>query len=101
MNAIKINSELCFQSSKKLTIEIAHNALKNYADKFATALELSNSMPIILDTSVLLAYYGLSQYEKDKLIKFLIQNKEKLFLTHQIEKEFLRNRIRTINKDFF
>jgi len=101
MSELKINSEFCFDSSKKLTIEIAHNALKNYADRFSAALELEDSIPVILDTNVLLAYYGLSQIEKDKLIEFLKQNKGRLFLTSQIEKEFLRNRIRTINKDFF
>ncbi|MEH2009663.1 hypothetical protein [Nostoc sp.] len=75
MSEIKINSEFCFNSTKKLTIEIAHNALKNYADKFSAALELDKSMSMILDTNVLLAYYGLFQYEKDKLIEFLSQNK--------------------------
>jgi cold shock CspA family protein len=99
---IKINEEFCFNSSKKLTIKIAHEALNNYANKFEAALNLDkSSIPIILDTNVLLAYYGLSQSEKDELIKFLNQNQERLYLTSQIEKEFLKNRIRTINKDFF
>ncbi|MEG4501903.1 PIN-like domain-containing protein [Microcoleus sp. F10-C6] len=101
MSELKIYSEFCFDSSKKLTIEIAHKALKNYADRFSEALELKEAIPVILDTNVLLAYYGLSQIEKDKLIEFLNKNKDRLFLTSQIEKEFLRNRIRTINKDFF
>jgi cold shock CspA family protein len=101
MSELKINSEFCFDSSKKLTIEIAHKALKNYADGLSLAIKLDESIPVILDTNVLLAYYGISQIEKDKLIKFLKQNKDRLFLTSQIEKEFLRNRIRTINKDFF
>lgn len=56
MTELKINSEFCFDSSKKLTIEISHNALKNYSDKFSGALELQKSIPIILDTNVLLAY---------------------------------------------
>ena len=101
MSETKINSEFCFDSSKKLTIAIAHNALKKYADRVSAAIELEESIPIILDTNVLLAYYGLSQIEKDKLIEFLKKNRDRLFLTSQIEKEFLRNRIRAINKDFF
>ncbi len=60
MSELKINSEFCFDTSKKLTIEIPHKALKNYADRFLGTLELKESIPVILDTNVLLAYYGLS-----------------------------------------
>lgn len=101
MTELKINSEFCFDSSKKLTIEISYKALKNYSDKFPEALKLQKSLPIILDTNVLLAYYGMSQIEKKGLIEFLNENKNRIFLTSQIEKEFLNNRIKVINKDFF
>lgn len=100
MTEQKINSEFCFDTNKKLTIEISHKALKNHHDKFLAAFELQNPMPIILDTNVLLAYYGMSQSEKKRLIKLLNENKERIFLTSQIEKEFLRNRIKTIEKKF-
>ena len=101
MTEQKINSDFCFDSKKKLTIEISHKALKNYSDKFSAALQLEKSIPIILDTNVLLAYYGMSKIEKEKLIEFLNENKSRIFLTSQIEKEFLKNRIRVINKEFF
>ena len=101
MAEVEINEEFCFDTSKKLTIEIAHKALKNYSENLSAASELENSIPIILDTNVLLQYYGMSQVEKKKLIKFLNQNKDRIFLTAQIEKEFLRNRIKVINSSFF
>lgn len=100
MTEIKINSEFCFDSSKKLTIEIAHNARKNYDDKLSTALGFQKSIPIIVDTNVLLAYYETSQSEKKILIEFLNENKDRIFLTSQIEKEFLKNRIKVIDKQY-
>src|SRR5688572_25341543 len=101
MPEVEINEKFCFDSNKKLTIEIAHKALKNYSEKLSGALELQNPIPIILDTNVLLGYYGMSQFEKKALIEFLKKNKDRIFLTSQIEKEFLRNRIKVINNDFF
>jgi len=100
MTEQKINSEFCFDSSKKLTIEIAHNARKNYDEKLSTALGFQKSIPIIVDTNVLLAYYETSQVEKKILIEFLNENKDRIFLTSQIEKEFLRNRIKVIDKQY-
>lgn len=102
MSEIKINSEFWYNSGNKLTIAIAHNALSNYAEKFLSALKLEDkSIPIILDTNVLLAYYGMSQQEKKKLITFLNENSNRLFITHQVEKEFLKNRLNIIKKEFF
>jgi predicted nucleic acid-binding protein len=101
MSEIEINEEFCFDSNKKLTIQIAHKALKNYSEKLSEALDLEKSIPIILDTNVLLKYYGMSQVEKRKLIEFLNENRDRIFLTPQIEKEFLRNRIKIINNNFF
>lgn len=101
MIKVEINKDFCFDSNKKLTIEISHNALKTYFEKFPGALKLEKSIPIILDTNVLLRYYGMSQHEKKKLIEFLNENKDRIFLTSQVEEEFLRNRINVINKEFF
>jgi predicted nucleic acid-binding protein len=102
MTEVEINKDFCFDSSKKLTIEIAHKALKTYFNKFEQALKLEEStIPIILDTNVLLRYYGMSQHEKKKLIEFLNKNKDRIFLTSQVQEEFLRNRVNVINKDFF
>jgi hypothetical protein len=96
----KINSDFCFDSNRKLTIEISHRALKNHHDKFSVAFDLQKPIPIILDTNVLLAYYGMSQSQKEKLIQFLNENKDRIFLTSQIEKEFLRNRLKAIEQKF-
>ena len=87
MSDKKINQELCFDSSKKLTLKIAHEALKSYAEKFPLAQDLNNkSIPIILDTNVLLSYYGMSQHDKNLLIEFLKPNKDRIFITCQVEK---------------
>lgn len=100
MTQQRINSDFCFPSNKELTIETSYRALKNYHDKFSAAFELQKPIPIILDTNVLLAYYGMSQSEKKRLIEFLNENKERIFLTSQIEKEFLKNRKKVIEQKF-
>jgi len=100
MTPQKINSDFCFPSNKKLTIELSYRALKNYHAKFSAAFELQKPIPIILDTNVLLAYYGMSQNEKKRFIEFLNENKERIFLTSQIEKEFLKNRKKVIEQEF-
>jgi hypothetical protein len=97
-----IDENFCFDSKKKLTVEIAHKALKTYHEKFLEALDLEkNSIPIILDTNVLLGYYGMSQDDKNKFIDFLNENKDRVFLTSQVQEEFLRNRRKVINEEFF
>lgn len=102
MTEQKIDPNFCFDSNKKLTVEIAHKALKIYFEKFLDALDIQkNSIPIILDTNVLLGYYGMSQDNKNKLIKFLDENKDRIFLTSQVQEEFLRNRREVINEEFF
>lgn len=102
MTQQKIDPHFCFDSKKKLTVEIAYNALKTYSEKFLEALDLQkNSIPIILDTNVLLGYYGMSQDDKNQFIDFLNGNKDRIFLTSQVQEEFLRNRRHVINEEFF
>jgi cold shock CspA family protein len=59
-------------------------------------------LPCALDfTNVLLDYYGMSQNEKQKLIQFIKTYKDRIFITKQVEQEYLRNRLSVINKNFF
>lgn len=71
-----------------------------YSSKFDEALKLEGDMPIFLDTSILLRYYQISFKEREKLKQFFTTHKDKdrIYITHQIEKEFLRNRIKVIKK---
>jgi len=98
---MKINDDFYFNPSAKLTVAISNSALRKYAETFDACSKLEGELPILLDTNILLGYYGMSQTEKDKLVEFLDKLKNRIFLTKQVEEEFLRNRLTVIKKDFF
>jgi cold shock CspA family protein len=98
---MKINNDFYFNPSAKLTVAISNSALRKYAENFDICSKLGGDLPILLDTNILLGYYGMSQTEKEKLIEFLDKLKDRIFLTKQVEEEFLRNRLTVIKKDFF
>lgn len=54
----------CLDPNINLTADISNRALRKYADGFETARALEGTLPIILDTNILLGYYGMSQNEK-------------------------------------
>lgn len=99
--ATLINQEFCFNPYSNLTLDISNRALRKYADGFESAKNLEGEHPIILDTNILLGYYGMSQNEKQKLIQFIENYRERIYLTKQVEQEYLRNRLSVIKKDFF
>lgn len=98
---MKINNDFYFNPSAKLTVAISNSALRKYAESFDACSKLEGELPILLDTNILLGYYGMSQTEKNKLIEFIDKLKDRIFLTKQVEEEFLRNRLTVIKKDFF
>jgi len=98
---MKINEEFYFNPKTPLTVAISNSALRKYADNFEACSKLEGTLPILLDTNILLGYYGMSQTEKEKLIEVLTKLQDRIFLTKQIEEEFLRNRLTVIKKDFF
>ena len=99
-NRIKIDDNFCFDTKKHLSIADFQKALKLYSSKFDEVLKLEGDMPIFLDTNILLGYYQISLEERKKLKQFFIKYKDRIYITHQIEKEFLRNRIKVI-KEFY
>jgi predicted nucleic acid-binding protein len=94
---MKIGIDNCFDIDKFVKITTTQKALKRYADNFPDASDLKNEIPIFLDTNVLLEYYKISFTERKEIKQFLVKNKNRIYLTHQIEKEFLRHRISHIN----
>tara|TARA_R110000850_G_scaffold155641_1_gene279879 strand:+ start:244 stop:1719 length:1476 start_codon:yes stop_codon:yes gene_type:complete len=98
---MNISEEFYFNPKAKLTVSISNAALRKYASNFEECSKLEGELPIILDTNILLGYYGMSQQEKDKLIEFLDKFKDRIILTKQVESEFLKNRLTVIKKDFF
>jgi len=95
----KINEEFGFNSNKKHTIKQVKESLDSHSSNFEKALLLDGSIPIFLDTNILLNYYGMSGSEKEKLLDFITVT-DNIYITKQIETEFVRNRIGVIN-DYF
>lgn len=95
----KINYEFGFNSNKKHTIKQVKESLDSYSSNFESALKLDGSIPIFLDTNILLNYYGMSSSEKGKLLEF-INATDNIYITKQIETEFIRNRVGVINEYF-
>ncbi|WP_440133944.1 PIN-like domain-containing protein [Chitinophaga sancti] len=96
-----INSEFKFSTSHKITSDISKGALDKYLDGIERAIKMLGDWPIFLDTNILLGYYGMSQVGKENLISFIKAKKDRIYITKQIEQEFLSNRISAIKKDFF
>lgn len=98
---LQINENFCFKPNKDINAALINRALKSYADGFETAVKLEGDSTIFLDTNILLGFYGMSKNQKDKLIEFFKRYKDRIYITKQVEKEYLRNRLSTIDKDFF
>jgi predicted nucleic acid-binding protein len=96
-----VSDKFYFNPKEKLTVAVSNSALRKYANDFEMCSKLEGEFPIILDTNILLGYYGMSQQEKGKLIEFLDNFKDRIVLTKQVESEFLKNRLTVIKKDFF
>lgn len=97
-----IDDKFCFNPKvDDLTAGVSNKALRKYVDGFEVAKTLGIDLPIVLDTNILLGYYGMSQVEKKKLMEFIEKYKDRIYITKQVEKEYLRNRLSVINKDFF
>ncbi len=94
---MEICNEFIFDIDRFISISTTQKALKQYSDGFEIANSLGDDIPIFLDTNVLLEFYKISFAERKEVKQFLSKNKERIFLTHQIESEFLKHRIDHIN----
>lgn len=90
---INVNEDFCFNTKKDITISITNKAIKKYSENLEQASKLGKSIPVFIDTNVLLDYYKISFSERAELFKFFEQNKSHIFITKQIENEFLKHRI--------
>jgi|GEM_PF-2301531 len=96
-----VNNDFCFKPYSSITAEVSNKSLRKYSEDFEIAKSLNGTFPIVLDTNILLGYYGMSQNEKNKLIQFINSYKDRIYITKQVEQEYLRNRLSVIKKDFF
>jgi len=88
----KISDQFCFDPVHA-TIKQTQEALKLHKDRLQNASNLADDIPIFLDANVLLNYYKISFTERSELLKFFDKNKQRIYLTKQIEIEFLKHRV--------
>jgi len=93
MNDLKVNNRFCFNSDNHLAILDVFQAFEYFNKNIDNAKSLKLDVPIFLDTNVLADYYRISFSERLKLKQMLEQYKDRIYITKQIEKEFLSNRI--------
>lgn len=74
--------------------------LDKFSENFEKEVSLKTNTLLIIDTSVLLRYYSISFTAREKLYKFLTDNKDRIIITYQIQTEFLRNREDIIQRFF-
>jgi predicted nucleic acid-binding protein len=98
---ITVSDTFCFTSNLPRSIRASVAALENFTRNFENVVSLKGDMPIFLDTNILLSYYGMAASEKEKLIRFFLQNKSKLHLTNQVQNEYLGNREKIIATELF
>jgi predicted nucleic acid-binding protein len=98
--ALEIDKISFASKLKELELNSYVESLKNYRDGFEKAIELEEDIPIFVDTNILLRYYDISFSSRKSLLAFLRKNKKSIYITSQVQKEYVKNRENGI-EDFF
>lgn len=85
---------------KELNISSYAESIKIYLESIENAIELKNDIPIFIDTNILLKYYSISFLSRKTLFDFLKKHKKRIFITSQVQKEFVKNREDIIERFF-
>jgi predicted nucleic acid-binding protein len=85
---------------KELTVTSYIDSLSNYRGSIEQAIELKSKIPIFLDTNVLLRYYSVSFKSRQVLLRFFNEYKSRIFITAQVQREFIKNREDVIERYF-
>lgn len=89
-----------FAKKNNSSINKYTECLSKYSENFNREISLDTTTPIFLDTNVLLRYYSISFAAREKLYKFIEENKNRIVLSNQIQYEFIKNREEIIQKFF-
>lgn len=82
------------------TISDYKKCLDTYFAGVIQEVDLASKTPIFLDTNVLLRYYSISFTARAKLFEFIKNNKDRIYLTYQVQVEYLKNREDLISRFF-
>lgn len=101
MNKTKIEEGKSFKSTEiNVDLNTYKKSIEHYYSKFNDSIDLKNNIPIFLDTNILLRYYSISFKQRELMKKFFIENKNRIYLSNQVQKEFIKNREEVIQKYF-
>lgn len=81
------------------SIVAANTALQAYTKGIQSRDEWvyeENTMPIFLDTCVLLNLYDISETERVEFIKFIRKNKDRIYISSQVQREYNRRRVLSV-----
>lgn len=95
---IMVGADLTFRT-RYSSIEAANTALKSYAKGIESRDEWvyeENTMPIFLDTCVLLNLYDISETEREEFIKFIKKNRDRIYISSQVQREYNRRRLLSV-----
>ena len=91
-----INESFCFHCHYP-SISGTQNAFAYYEDHKKQQKELyKSSIPIAIDTNVLLELYSISFKERNAFLKFINENAHRIIITSQVQTEYMRHRISAI-----
>lgn len=93
-----VGVDLTFRT-RYASIIASHIALQTYAKGIQGRDEWvyeENTMPIFLDTCVLLNLYDISETERVEFIKFIRKNKDRIYISSQVQREYNRRRILSV-----
>jgi len=96
--SVVINENFWFGAKENLSISLIDKGLSIYSDNVENEKKLESNTVIFLDTNVLTYYYKISFSEREKLRSVLEKYKNRIILTRQVEKEFIKNRTGIIRK---
>jgi hypothetical protein len=85
---------------KELELSSYTLSLSKYRKDFNSALKLEGDIVMFVDTNVLLRYYSVSFSSRKGLYEFFKENKGRIIITPQVQKEFVKNREDIINRFF-
>ncbi len=99
--SLLISDQLCFKTGP-YRIQETQNALEYYTQEHSKyndweKIKADKTIAIFLDTNLLLDIYELSLKERKAFLDFIQKNKKRMFLTAQVETEFINHRFKAIN----
>lgn len=89
----KIDTGFSFTSFlNERDVTIQQFCLERYKEFLPAAQQLSEEYPIFLDANVLLVYYLMPWRARRKLYAFLEQNKGRIYICDQVQREFFKHK---------